>query len=95
MGSNKNKSLSNPNGKLRILTFNANSVKGKAGEIVSICDYVKLVIIAMSKTKLDKSVNVAKFLQFSFQDNVIQKEQNLHRGGVLLAYREGLVLNPE
>ena len=59
MGGSKNKLLSNPNGKLRILTVNANSVKGKATEIASICDYVKLDIIAESETKLDKSVNAA------------------------------------
>ena len=48
----------------------------------------------MSKTKLDKSVNAAEFLSVNFQDNVIWKDRNLHGGGVLLAHREGLVLNP-
>ena len=94
MGGSKNKSLSNPNGKLCILTVNANSIKGKAAEIVSICDYVKPDIIAMSETKLDKPVNTAEFLPVNFQDNVIRKDRNLHGGGVLLAHREGLVVNP-
>ena len=94
MGGSKDKSLSNPNGKLRILTVNANSVKGKAVEIASICDYVKPDIVAMSKTKLDKSVNAAEFLPVNFHDNVIRKDRNLHGGGVLLAHREGLGLNP-
>ena len=94
MGGSKDKSLSNPNGKLRILTVNADSVKGKAAEIASICDYVKPDIIAMSETKLDKSVNAAEFLPVNFQDNVIRKDRNLHGGGVLLAHREGLVVNP-
>ena len=94
MGSSKNKSLSNPNGKLPILTVNVNSVKGKAAEIVSICGYMKLDSIAMSETKLDKSVNAAEFLPVNFQDNVIRKDQNLHGGGILLVHREGLVINP-
>ena len=94
MGGSKDKSLLNPNGKLQILTVNANSIKGKAAEIASICDYVKPDIIAMSETKLDKSVKAAEFLPVNFQDNVIHKDRNLLGGGVLLEHKEGLVHNP-
>ena len=93
-GKTKDQSFSNPNGKLRILTLNANSAKGKAAEISSICEYVKPDIIIMSETKLDKSVSSSEFLPERFQGHVIRKDRTIHGGGVLIAHRKGLVANP-
>ena len=87
-------SLPNPNGKVRILTLNANSAKGKPAEIAAITELIKPDIIVMSETKLDKSVLNSEFLPSNFQGNVIRKDRTLKGGGVLIAHRQGLVANP-
>ena len=94
LGNSKNMSSSNPTGKLRILTLNANSAKGKPAEIATICDYIKPDVIVMTETKLDKSVASSEFLPKHFQGHVIRKDRTLNGGGVLIAHRKGLVANP-
>ena len=80
------------NGNVRILTFNANSVKGKAAEIGNICDYIRPDILVISETKIDKSVYSSEFLPPNFC-SVSRKDRTLHGGGVMIACRKDLVAN--
>ena len=92
MGGSKNKSLSNPNGKLCILRVNANSVNYisvKPQRLPTSAIMRNRTFIALSETKLDKSVNAAEFLLVNFEDNVIRKDRNLHGGGVTFSNNYG------
>ena len=79
----KNHSFPNPNGKLRILTLNAKSAKGKAAETEAMCDYVRPDVI-VTETKLDKSVSPSEL----YQGHVILKDRTLHGGGVLITLKK-------
>ena len=46
------------------------------------------------RTKLDKSVSPSEFLPDLYQGHVIRKVRTLHGGGVLIAHKKGLVVNP-
>ena len=92
--SSGDQSIPNPNGKVRILTLNANSARGKPAEIAAITEFIKPDIIVMTETKLDKTISNSEFLPDHFQGNVIRKDRTLHGGGVLIAHRQGLVASP-
>ena len=85
--------LSGPGGKVRILTINANSAKGKPAELAEIIDYTKPTVTCISETKLDKSVFSSEFMPKSHL-NVLRNDRNLHGGGVLNAHVEGTVVTP-
>ena len=76
---------------LRFLVINANSLKGKAAELMHICDYTRPDILVMSETKLDKSVCSAEFLPKNYV--VVRKDRTLHGGGVMIASRRGLIVD--
>ena len=87
-----NPSQKKKDGNLRILTFNANSAKGKPAEIGNICDYIRPDIMVITETKFDKSVSASEFLPPNFS-SVGRKDRTLHGGGVMIACRKDLVAN--
>ena len=80
--------LSGPGGKVRILTLNANSVKGKPAELADTFDYVKPLVSAISETKIDKSVYTSEFLPKNYL-NALRNDRNINGGGVLLTHVDG------
>ena len=85
--------LSGPGGKVRILTLNANSVKGKPAELADTFDYVKPLVSAISETKIDKSVYTSEFLPKNYL-NALRNDRNINGGGVLLTHVDGVVVTP-
>ena len=85
--------LQGPGSKVRILTINANSAKGKPAEIAEIIDYTKPTVTCMTETKLDKSVYSSEFMPKNYP-NPLRNDRNLDGGGVLNAHVEGTVVTP-
>ena len=81
----------NSDDKLRFLVVNTNSVRGNAAELKHICDYTRPDILGMSETKLDNSVCSAESLPKCYM--AICKDRNLHRGGVMIAVHQGLIMD--
>ena len=71
--------------------MNCNGARGRKAEFEHLVDYLDPDIMILSETKLDNRINYTEFLPANFKGD-IRKDRKLGGGGVMIAYRESLVV---
>ena len=70
--------------KLKFISLNINSIRGKKLDLLAFVDVHNPHIVAIQETKIDSSIATSELFPETCPYNIFWKDRNLHGGGVML-----------
>ena len=71
-------------GRLKFISLNINSIRGKKLDLLAFLDVHNPHIVAIQETKIDSSIATSELFPETCAYNIFRKDRNLHGGGVML-----------
>jgi exonuclease III len=80
----------NYSAKIKIVTININSLRGKSLELQAFLDMNKSDIVAIQETKIDNSISTNELISENLEYDVYRKDRTMGGGGVMLLIKRHL-----